>query len=75
MAEHVGQAMLPVVRARLYDLLRRRAGCINHAISRKVASTKTSAATPYHRYVFPDGELRTGRHDDRAGRGGRVRGA
>lgn len=61
MAEHVGQAQLPVYTKTLYDLLKPQGRLLNHAISRKagVAGHTTERTSFINRYVFPDGELET----------------
>jgi len=58
MAEHVGEAMLPVYAAHLYALLRPGGRLLNHAISRRPGPrVRTSRTSFIDRYVFPDGEL------------------
>jgi cyclopropane-fatty-acyl-phospholipid synthase len=58
MAEHVGEAQLPVYAADLFRLLRPQGRLLNHAISRRPGRPRRVARTSFlDRYVFPDGEL------------------
>jgi cyclopropane-fatty-acyl-phospholipid synthase len=58
MAEHVGEAMLPVYAADLFALLRPEGRLLNHAISRRPGKAAAFSKTSFiDRYVFPDGEL------------------
>jgi cyclopropane-fatty-acyl-phospholipid synthase len=58
MAEHVGQAMLPIYTRALFELLRPEGRLLNHAISRKAGiAGHIDKASFINRYVFPDGEL------------------
>jgi cyclopropane-fatty-acyl-phospholipid synthase len=58
MAEHVGEAMLPVYAGDLFALLRPEGRLLNHAISRRPGKPAAFSKTSFiDRYVFPDGEL------------------